>query len=376
ELRCFAVDPNITSFANLHQLLTRAFQLNGEFEISYQLPQCLQTGKRPDVFISLTSDFDLDAAFLSASLPYLSLKVEPIQTPDEDSCYDWSIVDLVEAPLSKNVRASKIPPAVPFHISIKHQMEKTFQKVTKAFYDTSKKGPLTKLEWPAFLDCEGRLIWREEFFSRIFQCGSEPSLRKEVWAHLLHVFPPDLTQDEREKFLLMKAQVYWHLRSDWMARDPLDIESVSHMVQKDVVRTDRVHPYFDVTDDHPHIRSLFNILVTYALANPDVSYVQGMSDLASPILVVMNDEALAYTCFCALMARMKSHFLLDSRTVTQKFDHLSMLLQKTDPQYYKYLVDIGADDMFFCYRWLLLDLKREFPFEDVLNLMEVIWSTV
>ena len=38
-------------------------------------------------------------------------------------------------------------------------------------------------------------------------------------------------------------------------------------------------------------------------------------------------------------------------------------------------MDIGAEDMFFCYRWLLLDLKREFQFTDSLNIMEVIWST-
>ena len=30
------------------------------------------------MFISLTSDFDLDAAFMSSSLPYLSLKVQPV----------------------------------------------------------------------------------------------------------------------------------------------------------------------------------------------------------------------------------------------------------------------------------------------------------
>ena len=49
-----------------------------DFEISYQLPQSTENGKRPDVFISLTSDFDLDAAFMSSSLPYLSLKIEPV----------------------------------------------------------------------------------------------------------------------------------------------------------------------------------------------------------------------------------------------------------------------------------------------------------
>lgn len=254
-------------------------------------------------------------------------------------------------------------------------MEKTLNQITKALTTPTKKGPLKDCDWYLFQDCEGRLIHTEEFVSWVFQCGVDPSLRKEVWPHLLHVFPPDLTSDERERYLLMKSQVFWHLKSQWQARDPKDIESLSHMIRKDVVRTDKSCPYFDVPDDHSNIESLFNILMTYAIVNPDVSYVQGMSDLVSPLLVVFNDEAITYTCFCSLMNRLKSHFLLDSKAMSQKFEHLSLLVQRTDPELYKYLVDIGAEDMFFCYRWLLLDLKREFQFTDSLNVMEVIWST-
>ena len=32
--------------------------------------------------------------------------------------------------------------------------------------------------------------------------------------------------------------------------------------------------------------------------------------------------------------------------------------------------------MFFCYRWLLLELKREFPFDDALLMLEVMWSSL
>ncbi|KXJ30197.1 TBC1 domain family member 25 [Exaiptasia diaphana] len=374
EIRCFAVDPNITSFANLNQLLARAFQLSGEFEISYQLPQSNETGRRPDVFVSLTSDFDLDAAFLSASLPYLSLKVDPLLSPDSENA-DWSILDISEAPPPNNVLSSRITPTVPFHISLKHQMEKTLQQISKAFSTAPRKGPLKEHDWFQYLDCEGRLIYPEEFVTTVFHCGIEQSLRKEVWPHLLHVFPPDLTSDEKERYILMKSRVFWHLKSEWQAQDSKSTESLSHMIRKDVVRTDKACSYFEVGEDHPHIESLFNILMTYAVANPDVSYVQGMSDLASPLLVVLDDEALAYTCFCSLMYRMKSHFLLDSKSMSLKFEHLSLLLQRTDIEFYKYLVDIGAEDMFFCYRWLLLDLKREFQFSDSLSVMEVIWST-
>lgn len=37
---------------------------------------------------------------------------------------------------------------------------------------------------------------------------------------------------------------------------------------------------------------------------------------------------------------------------------------------------MGADDLLFCYRWLLLELKREFAFEDALKMMEVMWASL
>lgn len=35
-----------------------------------------------------------------------------------------------------------------------------------------------------------------------------------------------------------------------------------------------------------------------------------------------------------------------------------------------------ADDLLFCYRWLLLELKREFAFDDALHMLEVLWSSL
>ena len=76
---------------------------------------------------------------------------------------------------------------------------------------------------------------------------------------------------------------------------------------------------------------------SYALNHPAVSYCQGMSDLASPLLVTMNDEAHAYICFCALMRRLAPNFLLDGIMMTQRFQHLADGLQHYDNQFYSYL---------------------------------------
>lgn len=116
--------------------------------------------------------------------------------------------------------------------------------------------------------------------------------------------------------------------------------------------------------------------VRYALNHPTVSYCQGMSDLASPLLVTMGDEAHAYICLCALMSRLYPNFLLDGEAMTVKFTHLTESLQVYDPDFYNYLKSQQADDLLFCYRWLLLEMKREFAFEDALRMLEVLWASL
>lgn len=68
--------------------------------------------------------------------------------------------------------------------------------------------------------------------------------------------------------------------------------------------------------------------------------------------------------------------MLDGIAMTQKFAHLSEGLQYYDLEFYNYLKMQQADDLLFCYRWLLLELKREFAFEDSMRMLEVLWSSL
>ncbi|KAH6939737.1 hypothetical protein HPB50_021336 [Hyalomma asiaticum] len=129
-------------------------------------------------------------------------------------------------------------------------------------------------------------------------------------------------------------------------------------------------------DDNVNVVSLFNLLTTFALNHPSLSYCQGMSDLASPLLVVMRDEPHAYVCFCALMRRLGPSFDADGEAMTLKFKHLSDLVEHFDSAFFRYLEKCGAQDLLFCYRWLLLELKREFSFDDALRMLEVQWSSL
>ena len=68
-VRKFSVDPNLTSYETLRSLLARAFDLNDDmdetcFRISYYCA---------NEWLPMLSDWDLDAAIISASDPCLQL---------------------------------------------------------------------------------------------------------------------------------------------------------------------------------------------------------------------------------------------------------------------------------------------------------------
>jgi len=53
---------------------------------------------------------------------------------------------------------------------------------------------------------------------------------------------------------------------------------------------------------------------------------------------------------------------------------LQQLISVMDPELYRHLEKTEGLNLFFCFRWVLIAFKREFPFEDVLRLWEVLWT--
>ncbi|XP_003462631.2 TBC1 domain family member 25 isoform X1 [Cavia porcellus] len=385
EFRSFAVDPQITSLDVLQHILIRAFDLNGKknFGISYLARERLGQ----EAYLSLLSDWDLSIAFTTASKPYLQLRVDIRPSEDSPLLEDWDIIspkDVIGSDvLLAEKRSSLTTAALPFTQSILSQVGRTLSKVQQvlswSYGEDVKpfKPPLSDAEFHTYLNHEGQLSRPEELRLRIYHGGVEPSLRKVVWRYLLNVYPDGLTGRERMDYMKRKSREYEQLKSEWAQRtSPEDLEFIRSTVLKDVLRTDRAHPYYAGPEDGPHLRALHDLLTTYAVTHPQVSYCQGMSDLASPILAVMDHEGHAFVCFCGIMKRLAANFHPDGRAMATKFAHLKLLLRHADPDFYQYLQEAGADDLFFCYRWLLLELKREFAFDDALRMLEVTWSSL
>ncbi|XP_011299044.1 TBC1 domain family member 25 [Fopius arisanus] len=394
EYRKFSVDPQITSIEVLQSILIKAFDIKGEFTVSYRAIDDYGS----ETYLFLLSDWDLDAAFISASEPYLYLQVnlKPFGESGDCDC-DWEEQQSTqELPVRQQetgfpYKTPKLPGL------IMNKMERTLSLVQRALGNLSDetqqsvqsstpgqpppRPPLTDAEFRRFLDPIGQVIHSKDLRAVIYFGGIEPSLRKVVWKHILNVYPEGMSGRERMDYMKRKAQEYQSLREKWRAlvqrnQNIGDLSYVTSMVRKDVLRTDRHHKFYGGSDDNQNTASLFNILTTYALNHPSVSYCQGMSDLASPLLITMRDEAQAYICLCALMRRLKDNFMLDGIAMTTKFTHLAEGLQHYDPNFYAYLKSHQADDLLFCYRWLLLEMKREFALEDALRMLEVLWAAL
>ncbi|XP_050453509.1 TBC1 domain family member 25 isoform X2 [Cataglyphis hispanica] len=387
EYRKFSVDPQITSIEVLQSILIKAFDIKGEFTVSYRAIDDYGS----ETYLFLLSDWDLDAAFISASEPYLYLQVnlKPFGETGDCECY-WEQnaqeVTTRQQETGFPYRTPKLPGL------IMNKMEKTLNMVQRALGNLGEESshqqnihpprpPLTDAEFRRFLDPIGQVVHSKDLRAVIYFGGIEPSLRKVVWKHILNVYPEGMSGRERMDYMKRKAQEYQNLRERWRVlvqkgQNIGDLGYVTSMVRKDVLRTDRHHKFYGGSDDNQNTASLFNILTTYALNHPSVSYCQGMSDLASPLLVTMRDEAQAYICLCALMRRLKDNFMLDGIAMTTKFAHLAEGLQHYDPDFYAYLKSHQADDLLFCYRWLLLEMKREFALDDALRMLEVLWAAL
>ncbi|KAM4737976.1 TBC1 domain family member 25 [Anableps anableps] len=385
EFRSFAVDPQITSLEVLQHILIRAFELNGKrnFSVSY----LSRDRSSVETYLSLLSDWDLDVAFMSAAKPFLQLKMDVKPSEDSPVMEDWDIIspkDVIGSELLLGERTRSLASAaLPFTQSLLSQVGRTLSRVQQAFtwsYGEEIKPfkpPLSDSEFHSYLNGQGQLTRPEELRLRIYHGGVEPSLRKVVWRYLLNVYPDGLSGQERMDYMKKKTREYEQLKREWTARaSHEDLEFIRGNVLKDVLRTDRAHPYYAGSEDSPHLTALTDLLTTFAITHPQISYCQGMSDIASPILAVMDNEAHTFICFCGIMKRLEGNFRPDGQLMSIKFQHLKLLLQYSDPEFYTYLVSRGADDLFFCYRWLLLELKREFAFDDALRMLEVTWSSL
>ncbi|KAI4379485.1 hypothetical protein MLD38_005775 [Melastoma candidum] len=234
-------------------------------------------------------------------------------------------------------------------------------------------------EWATFLDFEGRVVDPKALRKRIFYGGVDRNIRREVWPFLLENFSFDSTYAEREYLKSVKKLEYETIKHQWQsisseqARRFTKFRERKGLIDKDVVRTDRSISFYE-GDDNPNVNLLRDILLTYSFYNFDLGYCQGMSDILSPILYVMGDESKAFWCFVSLMERLGPNFNRDQNGMHAQLFALCKLVELLDNPLHNYFKQNDCLNYFFCFRWILIQFKREFEYHRLMRLWEVLWT--
>uniref|UniRef100_UPI003AAC5758 small G protein signaling modulator 1 n=1 Tax=Centroberyx gerrardi TaxID=166262 RepID=UPI003AAC5758 len=155
------------------------------------------------------------------------------------------------------------------------------------------------------------------------------------------------------------------------SQELLDMYTLNlHRIEKDVQRCDRNYWYFTPAN----LEKLRNIMCSYIWRHLEIGYVQGMCDLLAPLLVILDDEAMAFSCFTELMKRMNQNFPHGGAMDTH-FANMRSLIQILDSELFELMHQNGDyTHFYFCYRWFLLDFKRELVYDDVFAVWETIWA--
>eukprot|EP00123_Amoebidium_parasiticum_P018757 comp24281_c0_seq1/m.45348 comp24281_c0_seq1/g.45348 ORF comp24281_c0_seq1/g.45348 comp24281_c0_seq1/m.45348 type:complete len:475 (-) comp24281_c0_seq1:186-1610(-) len=241
--------------------------------------------------------------------------------------------------------------------------------------------PLSEEEWMSSFDAEGRIAHPGRVRSRVFAGGAEDVIRGSLWEFLLGVYTYGSTYAEREEQMNINRLKYENMRDRLQEMQLLDTftdtgkESIN-TIDKDVRRTDREVPFY-AGDGNPNLTKLENILAVHSIVyRPELPYIQGQNEFASMLLYVQNgSESEAFWCFAQLMNFMGDFFLPEDKTaMNRQFHTLIEMVNQHEPTLYETLATEEAADVVFAYRWMLLNMKREFNFEDALRICEVIWS--
>jgi hypothetical protein len=244
---------------------------------------------------------------------------------------------------------------------------------------------------------------RPEIFAR----GLDPALRPSVWAKILNVLPFSDDPAAAAAQLARHFANYRHIydQSELLTQRQREsnftpIRDIYGVIPGDVRRNDRNLPqYRDFPN--PYFVVLHHTMVTYAIYNRDSSYVQGMADMASYLIIlfikdwtdaehavfydgavrpIREAEAFIFAALCGLFEITHQDRLFAGINLHEDSAQRMLLGCVTDiaAQVHPLLGDLlkspELESFGFILRPVLLLFKRELGYENVLRLWDAIFT--
>lgn len=225
--------------------------------------------------------------------------------------------------------------------------------------------------------------------------GIPPKYRALAWKILLGYVPTNV--ERRKQALRRKRSEY----RDAMAQH-YDIPDDTRTLQEQetlrqvLVDVPRTAPDVPLFRNDRIKRVLTRLLYIWAMRHPASSYVQGINDLATPLVTVfladyyqgqdvldghvmnhLSDERLdeleadVYWCLTNLLAGIQDHYTSDQPGVQRMVMRLEELVNRIDSNLSQHLREAGVQFLQFAFKWMNCLLLREFH----LRAMPRLWDT-
>lgn len=195
----------------------------------------------------------------------------------------------------------------------------------------------------------------------------------------------DFNLDKSDSFLESNSEnfVSWQriirldairANDEWTIYSPSQA-SVSTLKARQLAETVGLKDYDNLEPSRMfHAARLVAILEAYAVYDSEIGYCQGMSDLLSPIVSVIEDDDEAFWCFVGFMRKARHNFRLDEVGIQRQLSIVSKIIKGKDSHLYRHLEKLEAEDCFFVYRMVVVLFRRELDFEQTVCLWEVMWA--
>jgi len=222
--------------------------------------------------------------------------------------------------------------------------------------------------------------------------------RAQAWKILLGYLPAN--QSRREQTLMRKRAEYrdaiaQHYDIDDNSRTNQEQETL-RQVLVDVPRT---APEVGLFRNDRVRQCLSRLLYIWAMRHPASSYVQGINDLATPLIsvflsgyydgkdvlngeilnevsdqVLVEVEADCYWCLTNLLAGIQDHYTSDQPGVQRMVMRLEELVNRIDADLTEHLRGMNIEFMQFSFKWMNCLLLREFNLKSVFRLWDTYFS--
>ena len=229
--------------------------------------------------------------------------------------------------------------------------------------------------------------------------GIPPHHRSKIWKILLSYLPANTSR--HQSTLNRKRNEYKDaIQQHYDIPDNSRTNSEQETLRQVLVDVPRTAPEVPLFHNDRIRRCLSRLLYIWAMRHPASSYVQGINDLATPLISVfisgyfpnkdVDEEILSgevmidvtdsileeveadtYWCLTNLLAGIQDHYTSDQPGVQRMVMRLEELVNRIDADLARHLRETGIEFLQFAFKWMNCLLLREFRLQRVMRL----WDT-